>query len=290
MVLKMLSELNFLKNSHICMNNETYSAICFSHIGNRTTHEDNLLINGKYLSSDMQKQMSDNHCCFLSDSETSNVRLYAVSDGMGGHNAGEIASHICVEKLSAALMELQPCSSIMDIVAYLQAVIAEINKMVCDLSRKYDDLKGMGATLVLLVLCENECAILNIGDSRAYHFADDKLIQITKDNTEGQRMLDLGLLTRKELIGFPARKNLNRYIGFSQNGYILQADEYYPILDDGILILCSDGVSDFVSESRIAEILNSQKKLDVAGKQIIDEAVATQNSDNATIILVPLGR
>ena len=148
----------------------------------------------------------------------------------------------------------------------------------------------MGATLVLFVVCGNECAVLNIGDSRAYYSINGKLVQITKDNTEGQRMLDLGLLTRKELFGFPARKNLNRYIGFAQNGYVLQADEYYPALDGGVVILCSDGISDFVSDARIAEILNLGTNLEVAGKQLIDEAVASQNADNATVMLIPLRR
>lgn len=272
------------------MNNKSLFAVCFSHIGSRANLEDNFLINGTYLTSGTQKQMSDNRCYFFNDCTTSNVCLYAVSDGMGGHNAGEVASRICVEKLFSAYRELQYCSSIRDVVAHLQAVIAEINGTVCDLSCKHDDLKGMGATLVLFVVCGKECAVLNIGDSRAYHFADDKLIQITRDNTEGQRMLDLGLLTRKELSGFPARKNLNRYIGFNQSGYVLQADEYYPTVDGGIMILCSDGISDFVSDARIAEILNLEKNPEIAGKQLIDEAVAFHNSDNATVILIPLRR
>lgn len=272
------------------MNNKGLSAVCFSHIGKRINHEDNFLINDTYLTSGIQKQMSDNRCFFFNDNTTSNVCLYAISDGMGGHNAGDVASRICVEKLSVAHKELQHLSSIKDVVAYLQAVIAEINETVCDLSRKHDDLKGMGATLVLFVLCEKECAVLNIGDSRAYFFANDKLIQITKDNTEGQRMLDLGLLIRKELSRFPARKNLNRYIGFDQSGYVLQADEYYPAVDDGILILCSDGISDFVSDEKIAEILDLEKNLDIAGKQLINEAVASQNADNATVMLIPLRR
>lgn len=77
-----------------------------------------------------------------------------------------------------------------------------------------------------------ECAILSTDDSRAYFFSNDTLIQITMDHTEGQCMLDLGLLTRKELPGFHARKNLNRYIGYDQNGYILRADEYYLALEN----------------------------------------------------------
>ncbi len=264
--------------------------ICYSHIGKRLNHEDNLFLNGTYLTSESQKQMSDTRCCYFSDGIASNVRLFAVSDGMGGHNAGEVASRICVERLASAYEELQRYSSIKDVVAYLQTVIAGINETVCDLSLKQDELNGMGATLVLFVVCGKECAVLNIGDSRAYHFMNGKLIQITKDNTEGQRMLDLGLLTRKEIPGFPARKNLNRYIGFHQSGYILRADEYYPTLDGGIMILCSDGISDFVSDTKITDVLCSERSLDIAGKQIIDEAVISQNADNATVMLIPLGR
>lgn len=253
-------------------------------------HEDNFLINGLYLTSDFQKQMSDNRCYFISDTAMAKVHLFSVSDGMGGHNAGEVASRICVEKLAVAENELQQYNSIKEIVAYLQTVIAETNNIVCNLSYKQDELKGMGATLVLFVVCGMECAILNVGDSRAYHFNDDVLIQITKDHTEGQRMLDLGLLTRKELSAFPARKNLNRYIGYGQNGYVLRADEYYPILKNGIILLCSDGISDFIPDTRILEILRSESNLETAGKQLINEAVASHNADNATIILIPLRR
>ncbi len=285
-----MNELSFSKSSQNYMNDKSLSAVCFSHIGKRINHEDNFLINDTFLTSEIQKQMSNNHHFHFSDNITSNICLYAVSDGMGGHNAGEVASRICVEKLASEYKELRHYSTINDVVAYLQTVIAEINDTVCDLSYKNDDLKGMGTTLVLFIVFGNECAVLNIGDSRAYYFADNKLIQITKDNTEGQRMLDLGLLTRKELSEFPARKNLNRYIGFSQSSYVLRADEYYPTLDGGIMILCSDGISDFVSDTRITEILNLEKNLESAGKLLIDEAVASQNSDNATVMLIPLRR
>lgn len=264
--------------------------VCYSHIGKRPNHEDNFLINGLYLTSDSHKQMSDNRCCFVSDASLSKVCLFAVSDGMGGHNAGEVASRICVEKLAAAEKELQRYNSIKEAVAYLQTVIEEINSIVCDLSRKHDELKGMGATLVLFVVCGMDCAILNVGDSRAYYFNNDELIQITKDHTEGQRMLDLGLLTRKELSGFPARKNLNRYIGYGQNGYVLRADEHYPVLENGVVLLCSDGVSDFLPDHRISEILCSENNLEIAGKQLIFEAVAAHNADNATAVLIPLRR
>ena len=264
--------------------------VCSSHIGKRPNHEDNFLIDGSYLSSDIQKRMSDKRCYFVNGASSSNIHLYAVSDGMGGHNAGEVASRICVERLSLAYNELQQSRSLKEAVTYLQAIIAEINDTVCNMSRKQPELKGMGATLVLLIAYKDEYALLNIGDSRAYYFSDSTITQITKDHTEGQRMLDLGLLTRKELSGFPARKNLNRYIGYNQNGYVLQADEYYPVLENGVVLLCSDGISDFLSNDQIVEILSAASNLEIAVRQLVDKAVSALNADNATAILIPLRR
>lgn len=270
------------------MSDKTSSAIVFSHIGNRTNHEDNFLLGDKYLAPVFQSQMSDKQCCCVEDTFSSNVFFCAISDGMGGHNAGEVASRICVEKLVAVREKVYRSPSLKSAVASLQLAITNINSTVCDLSRKESALKGMGATLIIFVAYGPECAILNIGDSRAYHYSAGRLVQITKDNTEGQRMLALGLLTRKELSNFPARKNLSRYIGYGQAGYVLQADEYYPSVDDGLIVLCSDGLSDFLSDTRICEILSTEENLEYAGRQLIDEAVAHPNSDNTTVMLIPL--
>lgn len=265
-------------------------AVCYTHIGKRTNHEDNYLFSGRCLTSDMQRGMSDHLLVCDASDDVSRVRYFAISDGMGGHNAGEVASRICVEKLAGLKNLIQNCSNVKEAVTLFQLAIEEINSIVCEMSHSHAELKGMGATLVLFVICGTETAILNIGDSRAYYFNDNSLTQITKDNTEGQRMLDLGLLTRKELIGFPARKNLNRYIGYGQNGFVLQADEYYPVFGNGILLLCSDGISDSLSDNQISEILRSTNNLESAGTQLIEEAVSTHNADNATAILVPVRR
>lgn len=265
-------------------------AICLSHIGKRLNHEDNFLINGLYLTPDRQTIMSNNSCYFVVNDTYSKVNLFVISDGMGGHNAGEVASLICVKKLAETERKLQKCSNIKEAVAFLQSSIAEINSIVSEESYRNEKLKGMGATLVIFIIFEKNYAVLNIGDSRAYYFNKNSLIQITKDHTEGQRILDLGLLSRKELIDFPARKNLNRYIGYNQNGYVLQAEEYYPILRDGMILLCSDGISDFLQDNQILKILCSTNDLEKAGKLLINTAVSSYNADNATIILISLRR
>lgn len=102
-------------------------------------------------------------------------------------------------------------------------------------------------------------------------------------------MLDLGLLSRKELVDFPARKNLNRYLGYDAPGYVLQAEVFYLTLQEGFLLLCSDGISDVLSDIKMTEIFTQTEDLVQAGKQCMEYA-SVHGSDNATILLVPIGR
>jgi protein phosphatase len=258
---------------------------CVSHIGNRPNHEDNFLFDGRFISTPEQGAMPSGviRACTVPQS---GVQFYAVSDGMGGHNAGEAASLICVSKLAALEPTVQNCASIRDVVSLCQKTIADINAEVCQLSRANASQKGMGATLVLLIFCGSECAALNIGDSRAYFFDGTKLTQITKDNTEGQRMLDLNLLSNNELRAFPARKSLNRYIGFDESNFALTADEYAMSIQTGVYMLCSDGVTDSLADDEIADLLRNGEGIETAGRQIISHAVSSETSDNATVILI----
>lgn len=262
--------------------------ICCSHIGKRLNYEDNYYLNGQYMSVEVQKKMEDNHLHFICGDRFSDIQIFAVSDGMGGHNAGEVASRMCVSKIALASNDVLKLNSIEEISEYIQNIIFEINNEIVILSHKNSDLQGMGATLVLLIIYKDEYAILNIGDSRAYCVKSDGIAQITKDHTEGQRLIDLGILTRKELRDFPARKNLSRYIGYNQPGYNLSADIYYPKIDEGVLMLCSDGLYDALTDCRIMQIFNLEKNLEDIGKRLVEEAALTNNADNITVILIPI--
>jgi len=266
-------------------------AVCYSHIGKRPNHEDNLWLNGRTIKPDLQKEMPEIQLIQYESTCIEKVNLFAVSDGMGGHNAGEVASGICVRCIGELSRKSRNVEDISAFVDLLQMKILKMNEEICEKSRQNNEFRGMGATLVILAICGANCAVLNIGDSRAYSFSSGTLTQITKDNTEGQRMLDLGILSRKELLNFPARKNLNRYLGYGEKGFVLQADVYYPQISDGdTILLCSDGVTDSLTELEIKEILCSENDISCAGKKIIEQAVIPNNADNATEMLIKIGR
>lgn len=265
-------------------------AVCASSIGKRPTHEDNFLLNRKIIAPDLQREMTQIRSMQCESVCSNKVNLIAVSDGMGGHNAGEVASLLCVKALSELEERVQACDSLESVINIIQSEIPNINSVICDKGTQNPELHGMGATLVLFVNYDDKCAILNIGDSRAYSFDGQQTIQITKDHTEGQRLLDFGILTRKEIEKFPARKYLNRYLGYYDTGYILQADVFHLSQSDGMVLLCSDGVSDNLSNEEIETILLHNDDASDAANEIIEKSTNKSNSDNATAILIQLGR
>lgn len=259
---------------------------CFSHIGRRIAQEDNFFCNGVFLTPDIQKEMPEHQLVgYTFPNNLEEVQYFAVSDGMGGHQSGEMASRMCVEGLAAMKDFVCAKDGIADVTALLQTVIAEINTQICSASSKYKHLKGMGATLVLCAVCEDDFVVLNVGDSKAYYFDGERLVQITKDHTEGQRLLDLGLLTRSELRDFPDSSSLNRYMGYRSQGLLFKADEYYPEIGEGIIMLCSDGISNALSSAEIIDILTSAD-ISVACEMLVNKAASVENADNCTAILI----
>jgi len=263
-------------------------AVCCSHIGKRSNHEDNFFFDGKILTAQEQAAMNARRMLSMTARSTAAAQVYAVSDGMGGYNAGEVASRLCAEMVVELRRTVWGCTSVEEMTGLAQSYIGRLNTAVCKMSRSNEACRDMGATLVLLLICGTARVILNVGDSRAYSFTNGILRQITKDHTEGRRLLDLGLLTQQELEHFPARKYLNRYIGCGQPGYVQRADEYTLAPAEDLVLLCSDGVTDALSDGRILDILRRETNIESAGKRLVEEAAATENADNVTTILIQM--
>ncbi|WP_261304027.1 PP2C family protein-serine/threonine phosphatase [Paenibacillus andongensis] len=265
-----------------------------------------MLNNGSYISEEQQKTIiingnSLNPESFVSAQYSANNAakgIFAVSDGMGGHNAGEVASLLAVAYLNNARNYILNTEQIEASVERYQQYVNQVNREICNKAHRNSGLDGMGATLSSLILKNDSVVAVNIGDSRVYKYDGENLLQMTKDHTEGQRLLDLKLLTVKEVESFKSRKALSRYLGMNDDFAILkgEATDIFPIHQREWFLLCSDGLSDVVFDSMIEMILGQFYKfgnIKEAVQTLVKAALDGVNgrhggSDNITAMIVEI--
>lgn len=255
-----------------------------SHIGNsRANQEDNFLIGSKFLDLDFIKNFSTEspRVCVDCVYDSYNNTLLAVSDGMGGHSSGEVASCLAVMYLSDNYSRLVEGDK-----SDLLRIISELNRQVSNESQSNPSNKGMGSTLCGFVARYGKILGFNVGDSRLYRYENGKLIQLSKDHSEGQRLLDLKLLTKEELKSFPNRKAIYKYIGMKTD-LVADVFDIEPCEQGTILLLCTDGLTDVLEDSEIQDILNNKALLKEKGEKLLNTALERNvgHGDNITIIL-----
>ncbi|WP_105614139.1 PP2C family protein-serine/threonine phosphatase [Vallitalea okinawensis] len=278
------------------------NALAISHIGlKRQMQEDNFLLsNGKYITLEDQvlfrerKQEKFIKRC----SNPSKKALFAVSDGMGGHNAGEIASTFVIQALRRERHKILDSKSFEDAISHYQSYVEITNSDLCQYAAKDPTLHGMGATLATLMIYDDKVIGFNIGDSRIYHYCGQDLRQMSKDHTEGQRLFDLKLLNQEELKNFGARKALSRYFGMTEQFMQLNSEvtEIITVDTKAWFLLCSDGLTDVLTNGEIETILHEyyhQGNIEEAARKLTKSALAGSGykqggMDNITIILIEM--
>lgn len=254
-----------------------------SHIGNsRTNQEDNLLMGSEYLDLLSVRDISrDSPYVQLEYVNEGRYTLLAVSDGMGGHASGEIASHMTVKYLAenyASMVDAEKTELI--------SLISALNREIVSEAGMCPEYKGMGATLCGFVCRDHKILGFNVGDSRLYRFEGGVLRQLSKDHSEGQRLLDLKLLTEEELKNFPNRKAIYKYVGM-RSDLVADVFDIEPCPKGTILLLCSDGLSDVLNQAEIAHILSGNTSIQAKIDALMGTALSRNvgHGDNITIIL-----
>lgn len=267
-----------------CIMNNIY---VYTHIGNsRTNQEDNYFIGkGKFLSPSNRDLMMLKRSCFMDKCQSDERICCFVSDGMGGHSSGEVASLFVVNYIDENFEQLfgQEESD----VNLIKKFVKELNDALC-CEAKLNNNCDMGATLCGVISCGEKTLCVNAGDSRAYLVNDGKISQITVDNTEGQRLLDLRLLTKEELDDFPKRKAIYKYIG-KEIELIPDIYEVQNISQGSFILLCSDGLSDVMTNDEILEIMEKKYITTEDKGKFLVEIAAEKNKDmgdNITLIII----
>ena len=210
------------------------------------------------------------------------TNLYAVADGMGGHVGGEVAAQVAVDVLLRVFTR-EPTRS------GLREAFAQANSAVWQEGQEKSELRGMGTTLTALALVGGDdghdtLALANVGDSRAYLFSDDQIVQVTADHSLAEERMRHGEMTEEEAAVHPQRHILTRALGVSSE---VEADMWDLQLRSGDrLVLCSDGLSNELTSEELAEVLSSVPDPGEAAHQLVEIANEHGGSDNITVVVV----
>lgn len=220
------------------------------------------------------------------------IGLYAVADGMGGHQAGEVACKLALNALletiqKAVLNELGKGVDQLyeaDWRNTLRSAFEHANRVVWE--NALGSRSDMGTTMVAALVIGNRAYIANVGDSRAYIFRGDKLKQITKDHSLVQQLVDAGQIQPEQARVHPHRNIIYRAVGLREQ---IEVDLFEELLSVGDkLLLCSDGLHDMVEDKAIEEVLLSEQDLQSSCAKLIEQANELGGADNITVVLVEM--
>jgi serine/threonine protein phosphatase PrpC len=207
--------------------------------------------------------------------------LFAVADGMGGAQAGEVASHTAVEVLEQGLPD--GAGSIEE---RLRARVREANERILELAQSDDQLAGMGTTLTAAYVGEDDLTVAHVGDSRLYRLRDGELERLTDDHSLVEELVRQGKLTPEEADEHPQRSIITRALGAEPG---VDADSRtWPARADDVYLICSDGLTSMVPEARVAQMILAAPTLAAAGRTLIDAANDAGGRDNITVVLFRL--
>ena len=221
------------------------------------------------------------------------IGLMVLADGMGGYNAGEVASGIAVQIVSEMAIaganreereDIDPHSGLMRQSIVLRDAVYRANKIIFQTAQSQTHCEGMGTTIVACMFYDNKVSIAHVGDSRAYRLRGDRFDQLTLDHSLLQELVDRGFYSHDEAQRSTNRNYVTRALGVEPTVEV-EVHEH-DVLPDDIYLLCSDGLPDMVEDEDIHLTISTfNASLDVVGQQLIELANDHGGRDNVSVML-----
>lgn len=211
--------------------------------------------------------------------------LLIVCDGMGGARAGNVASELAVQSFGDAVLErLSGMEQADDIDRALREAVETANHVIWQRSGTDPDCLGMGTTLVAALVIDRVCHIVNVGDSRCYFVSSDGIRRVTRDHSLVEDLVQRGEITQEQARTHPQKNLITRALGAAQE---VQADLFQePCLEGGYLLLCTDGLSNVVTDQEILyEVIHGGVQ-EESCKRMLDTALQRGAPDNVTAVLL----
>lgn len=225
----------------------------------------------------MVRNLNEDYAKYL---ECNDFKIYVVADGMGGHNAGEVASKMAAEGIVNYVGE-NFSENTKDVV--LKNAIEKVNKDIYFHSLKNDCLNGMGTTITACLITKDWIKIANVGDSSCFGITNNEIIKITKDHSLVQELVDSGSISENEAANHPKKNIITRAIGTSDKVNV----DIFDIIENKYdkYVLCSDGLTNELTKEDIIKVINEEKDLSLACERLVNIAKYKAGRDNITVLL-----
>lgn len=221
------------------------------------------------------------------------IGLMVLADGMGGYNAGEVASGIAVQTITELASEgakreerndIDPTTGLMRQTIVLRDAISRANKIIFQTAQSQTHCEGMGTTLVAAMFYDNKISVAHVGDSRAYRLRNDKFEQLTLDHSLLQELVDRGFYSEEEAQRSTNRNYVTRALGVEPTVDV--EIQEFDVLPGDVYLLCSDGLPDMVEDEDIhLTIRTFNASLDVVGQQLVQLTNDHGGRDNVSVML-----
>jgi protein phosphatase len=213
--------------------------------------------------------------------------LAVLADGMGGYNAGEVASQMATafirDELGRWLRESGTAASDLEVRRAMDICVDNANRAIFNAANANPQYAGMGTTLVVAVFRDARLLVGHVGDSRAYRLRGGRLQQITRDHSLLQEQIDAGLIT-PEQAAFSTHKNLvTRAVGVEDT--VLLETHLHEVHPGDLYLLCSDGLSDMLDDASLAQLLQMHESLAATAQRLVDAANDAGGKDNISLVL-----
>jgi serine/threonine protein phosphatase PrpC len=231
-----------------------------------------------------QKRKVNQDYVFASEQAVGNLpNLFVVADGMGGHNAGDFASSFAVQ----VLLDTVKKDTEFNPIKIIRRAIEYANQQLLEQAAHNEGMSGMGTTMVAVTIVDHYAYVANVGDSRLYVVDDDGIRQITKDHSLVEEMVRMGEISREDARNHPDKNIITRALGAKEEVDIDFFDiKLHP---DSVILLCSDGLTNMVTDDVIAQIVKETVSLEAAGQNLIRLANENGGKDNIAVVLVKPG-
>lgn len=213
-------------------------------------------------------------------------KLAILADGMGGHNAGDVASEMAITEMHKLFNEVdaEDFASKQLKLDWLRNAVSHINQKIYRYSLTNENCQGMGTTMIAVLLDGNDCTISHVGDSRVYHFKNEAVELVTRDHSYVNILLENGEISEEEAQNHPQRNFILKALGTEIS---IEPDFYNLTLsNEAYLLICSDGLSNKLSTKEMAQIISMPASIQEKGKKFIQFANDRGGEDNISLILM----